>query len=296
MNTEKLVNAIGEIDEELIYNAANDTAKVKTFPWKKLIPVAACLCVAAAIWAALPFIDSMLGTAESEAPQSPEEPREPGTAVDEPHDLPPSFTYNGNRYIISSYASLEEELPEGFAFAGETTTNSFEGPKPFYVNPDIPEWIYVYQEVRTTGEVDENNTLIPAEPHGAYVLYVDSRLRGKHLINYEGEMYISLWDAYYYGDTPDVTEEYYNSLAGRYGIRIEGEAPAGFVLAGKRIFIGLDTVPQNSLETNALIGDIYYSNIDSNIIIASTSWNSINGIHRGFDVYIKYDCPFITEE
>jgi hypothetical protein len=57
------------------------------------------------------------------------------------------------------------------------------------------------------------------------------RGRGKALICFAGNYYISMWSAACYGDDPDVTREYYDTMAERYGTRIEGAVPDGFVLA-----------------------------------------------------------------
>lgn len=58
---------------------------------------------------------------------------------------------------------------------------------PYYTNPDVSEWVYVYQKVTTAGTADEHGTLNSTAPHGAYAWYADVRLRGKDLICYNGE-------------------------------------------------------------------------------------------------------------
>ncbi len=278
MKAENLVKAIGEIDEELIFNAFNDKPKKKKFSFESFITVAACLCLVAIIWAVFP------------QSATPEEPGENNTADGE-NCTPASLKYNGRKYIISSYLSIENELPIGFTEAGMCSIGG-EREYPFFVNPDTPEYVYVYHTVYTNGEVDSSNTLINTPPHKAYVLYVDERLRGDDLIAYNGDMYISLWSADYYGNTADVTEEYYNYYYEKYTLRIEGDAPEGFKSAGITVFTGHDTVPKKWLASNIGKAEVYYNLDEPNVLLFATTWHTVKGIHYGYDVYIKYDCPF----
>ncbi len=287
MNVENLVTAMEEIDEELIYNAVNDNPKINKFSWKKLIPLAACFCVLLAI-----VIPLSLGETRLFPPVAPEEPLSPECAG------PPSFEYNGIIYMYSSHIQRETEPPEGFVYTGETTVGDDENFSPFYVNPDIPEWAYVYHTVynSVTYYDPETKETYTYPPESYYFLYVDVRLRGKDLVNYNGEMYISLWSATYYGENPDITEEYYNFMENKYDIRIEGDLPEGFILAGTRIFTGYDTIPKESLGTNKYKkSEIYYNPNDPDVILVSATWHSANGEHRGFDTYIRYDCPLLEE-
>ena len=45
MKSEKLLDAIGKIDDNLIYNAVHDTPKKKKGSWFKWGAIAACLCL-----------------------------------------------------------------------------------------------------------------------------------------------------------------------------------------------------------------------------------------------------------
>lgn len=135
--------------------------------WIPWAAAAACLCL---LIAAIP--------AFSQKPSTPQE----GTTD---YGGPPRVAVNGRTYVISPYLANAEELPDGFTYAGTTDVdNGFEDCA-YYTNPDIPEWIYVYQEVRTDGTVDETGTLVSTPPHNAYTRYVDEQLRGKKLVCFD---------------------------------------------------------------------------------------------------------------
>ncbi len=280
MRGNEFLDKMGLVAPEYIEEAERKPKKRKN-PWIKWLAAAACICIIA-------------GFAVSVGVYAP--PEEP--EMSDPGEGPPNLTVNGIQYFVSPYAdSVFDELPEGFVYAGKTDVGGFED-RPYYVNPDIPEWVFVYHEVRTNGEVDSSGTIIPAEPHDAYVRYVDERLRGADLVCVDGEYYISMWSAKPYGDYPDVTSEYYDAMESKYGIRIEGEPPEGFVFVGTTGFSGYDTVPGGNLESNEGEFEVYINPDDPNVILVSTFWHTAaaneNGEtrHEGFNIYIKYDCPF----
>ena len=280
MRGNEFLEKIGLIAPEFIEEAEAKQKRRKN-PWLKWLAAAACICILAGVVLSVDFY---------------EPPQEPETSA--PGEGPPNFTENGIKYFISPYAdSVYKELPEGFAYAGETDVGGFEN-CPYYVNPDMPEWVFVYHEVRTNGEVDSSGTIIPAEPHDAYVRYVDERLRGKDLVCVSGDYYISMWSAKPYGDDPDVSAEYYDEMETKYEVRIEGELPEGFVLIGTTEFSGHDTVPKGNLVSNEGEFEVYANPDIPEIIYVSTFWYTAtadeNGEtrHEGFNIYIKYDCPF----
>ncbi|MBQ5666754.1 MAG: hypothetical protein IIV40_01120, partial [Oscillospiraceae bacterium] len=207
MRGNEFLEKMGLIAPEYIEEAEAKQKRRKN-PWLKWLAAAACICILAGVVLSVDFY---------------EPPQEPETSA--PGEGPPNFTENGIKYFISPYAdSVYKELPEGFVYAGETDAGGFEN-CPYYINPDMPEWVFVYHEVRTNGEVDSSGTIIPAEPHDAYVRYVDERLRGKDLVCVSGDYYISMWSAKPYGNNPDVSDEYYDEMERKYGVRIEGEPP-----------------------------------------------------------------------
>ena len=225
--------------------------------------------------------------------QSPDTPHD----TMDPSDGPSSLVVNGTSYLISPHLAVSDDLPDGFVHAGEASVGGFEN-CPYYTNPDMPEWVYVYHEVSTDGNVDATGTLNRTEPHNAYVRYVYERLRGKDLVCYNGEYYISMWSAQDYGSTPDVSHEYYDKMESTYGIRIEGEPPAGFASVGIAEFSGNDTIPRGVLVSNEGAYEVYADSNNPDVVLVATKWHTApvgeNGetSHSGFNVYIRYDCPW----
>ena len=117
------------------------------------------------------------------------------------------------------------------------------------------------------------------------------------LVCYNGEYYISMWSAQDYGSAPDVSHEYYDKMENTYGIRIEGDAPAGFASVGIAEFSGNDTIPRGMLVSNAGAYEVYANPGDPDVVLVATTWVTApvgeNGEtnHSGFNVYIRYDCP-----
>lgn len=272
MKTIDLYNAFRAVDDDILERSEAAIGGQKKNGWLKWGAMAACLCLVVGL--AIPMVFHQITEMSHDTTDS--------------GDGPASLTVNGVNYLISSHPSVFDELPDGFIYTGETNVGGFVG-CPYYTNPDIPEWVYVYHEVLTDGRVDETGTLTRTEPHNAYVRYVDVRLRGKDLVCCNGEYYISMWSAEYYGDTPDVTREYYNAMDTLYGKRIEGAVPDGFELAGTAVFTGNDTIPVGPLASNKKDAAIYYNPDDPTVIFVETSQ------HDGFNVYIRYDCPFRKE-
>lgn len=280
MRKDRVIDSLGRIDDDMVQAVEALRRKKKRPAWTKWGALVACLCLVAAI--AIPSV--LFQPAES-----------PNDTM-EPSDGPSNLVVNGMNYLISSYLAVSEELPDGFTLAGEADVGGFEG-CPYFVNPDIPEWVYVYQEVMTDGTVGSTGALRRTEPHHAYVRYVDIRLRGKGLISYNGEYFISMWSADTYGNFPDVSNEYYHTMENTYGIRMEGEAPDGFVFAGIAAFSGHDTIPRGALSSNEGAYEVFVNPNEPDIVLVPTQWYTAasdeNGEtrHEGFHVYIRYDCP-----
>lgn len=273
MNGEDLYRAIGEICDERLAVADTPPKKRKGI---RRAALAACLLlsVGLALFALLP----------RDTP-----PEEPASG-----DGPPSLTVDGQTYLISPHLAVETELPEGYAPGGEAEVTGV-GRCTYYQNPDLPEWVYVYQEVATTGAVDGTGTLVPAEPHYAYARYVDERLRGRDLLSYGGVLYISLWSADDWSETPDVDKDRAAAVREQYGVRIEGDAPAGFTLAGTAEFSGYDTIPEGALSSNQERGTVYVSEEEPDIALFAATWFTAPAEetgeqeHHGFNVYLRYE-------
>lgn len=281
MNRKDLYNAINEVDDDILERSESASRSKKKPVWLKWGAIAACLCLVVSI--AIPVLFQ----------QSPDTPHD----TMDPSDGPSSLVVNGVSYLISSHLAVSNDLPDGFVHAGEASVGGFEN-CPYYTNPDMPEWIYVYHEVSTDGNVDATGTLNRTELHNAYVRYVDERLRGKDLVCYNGEYYISMWSAQDYGSTPDVSHEYYDKMESTYGIRIEGDAPVGFASVGIAEFSGNDTIPRGMLVSNEGAYEVYADPNNPDVVLVATNWHTApvgeNGetSHSGFNVYIRYNCPW----
>lgn len=280
MSKNKIIDSLGRIDDDMIERVDTLRQKKKNRTWIKWGALAACLCLVAGF--AIPAVFY----------QTPEMPNESAS----PSSGPPAIMVDGMKYVISPHISVTDQLPEGFIYGGETVADGGES-CPYYVNPDVREWVYVCHEVTTDGTVDASGTLNRTEPHFAYVRYVDRRLRGKDLVCYNGAYYISMWSARTYEPDPDVSTEYYDEMDKTYGIRMEGEAPEGFTSAGIAEFSGHDTIPQGTLSCNRGAYEIYVNPNAPEVVLVAARWFTApvgeNGetSHNGFDVYILYDCP-----
>ena len=169
MKKEHISDALNMLNDDIIEETNNvrTNAKPKR-KWVKWGVVAACLCL---LVATIPIFLN--------------KPETPKTGRDLENDTAarPSHIIVENRtFYISPYLSASDKLPDGFKEAGKANVGGFEN-CPYFLNPAIPEWVYVYHEVRTDGTYDSTGTLTRTEPHSAYVRYVDERLRGKDLIS-----------------------------------------------------------------------------------------------------------------
>ena len=162
MNRKDLYNSFNEVDDDILERSETVSKSKKKPVWLKWGAIAACLCLVVSI--AIPVLFQ----------QSPDIPHD----TMDPSDGPSSLVVNGVSYLISSHLAVSNDLPDGFVHAGEASVGGFEN-CPYYTNPDMPEWVYVYHEISTDGKVDATGTLNRTEPHNAYVRYVDERLRGR---------------------------------------------------------------------------------------------------------------------
>ncbi len=237
--------------------------------WQRWAALAACLLVVAgAVWLLRPAAET------------------PSADSSSPGEGPPCIVVDGVSYTVSGYLAVEQSCPEGFSYGGSSEYGDY------YVNPDNPAWVYVYCEVRTDGRLDESGTLIPTAPHMAYLRYVDSRICGDDYISVDGALYLSMWSAQSYGEDPDLTSAEYDAIQAQYGVRIEGEAPTGFVSAGTAVFTGYDTVPDLPLGCNTGTPEVLVSASAPGIVLASTVWYTAPTAageveHHGWNVYVQ---------
>jgi len=164
---------------------------------------------------------------------------------------------NGKNYVISIYGDEEDELPEGFEYAGTVESGVYEGCE-YYTDENEPYWIYVKSWVG-----------IAEKSEKGYFRFVDSEIYGKNYISYNGNLYVEGWDKIYWN-------------------RIEGELPEGFESAGRAEFSGYDTVPEGKLSSNTGSEEVFVNkNDDSVVFVRTTRFGSGNERFKGFTVYIK---------
>ena len=266
MTADKLYELLGDIDQTLI-NECDTRPRPKAKPdpaRQKWYAAVACLCIAVCI--ALPL---MLHKPDSPHPS--DQTDDQSNVGNSGSTQPPHISLGGVAYYSSSHIPTSRELPEGYELTEEASFIGYSQSSPCYVNPDRPEWIYVYSEIRN-----------------AYVCYVDQRLRGSDIICYNGEYYIALRKAHYSSSAPVVTKEYYIKMENKYGRYIDGYIPDGFELAGEAVFTGKDTVPTGALASNDRAGEVYYSTNDPDVLLMEGE----KRLSARYYVYIRYDCPF----
>lgn len=300
MKSEKLYEILGNIDEKLVKEAEDRSISPSYIlhpKRQKWYAAVACLCIAACIILPImihnlssPHSSVQPGTSQTPPPSTvtpqPDTPSPTPPTPGNPKEERPYTMIDGKKYYTSSIDPLTMELPDGFTAAGEFVCQMFNGSyyynETFYyfTNPDIPEWVYIKRASLNS-----------------YSRLVDSRLLYKDLICYNGEYYISMWNVNYLYEDRDVTREYHDEMYSRYGIRIEGDLPDGFVLAGEAVYSGLETLPTGTLASNnQQAKTVYYSPLDPNVLLVAAKWStapSTGKMNReGFNVYIRYDCPF----
>ena len=177
----------------------------------------------------------------------------------------PSIEVNGTTYVITSVFEGSSECPEGFAYAGETAVSGSDTLKPYYINPDRPEWVYIYQECR--GQQTQ-------EPYMGYVRYVEEVLRWVTLLRYQGEVYIFLNDTYYLPYQTEVApsdQARYDAVPYDSVLR---EVPEGFQPVGKTVFDGDDLVPTSELGSNKLPGQQVLANLEKPDVLLLCNYSS----------------------
>ena len=290
MNHETILDSIGRLPEDVIETVDAARNRKKSNPaWLKWGALAACLCV---VLLTLPLLRQ---TAQSPSPNDPSAGMDGGAGPDDGASKPATdtaepfrLTVNDRVYDIAYSDRRSETLPEGFAFAG-----NLEDGRAYYTNPDIPEWVYVYQQYNFGKKRDPETGKLVSDIRYVYFRWVDVRLCSRELLCYEGEYYISLNSASYglYAEYPDMTEEYYNAMVSVFGgTRVE-DPKYGLELIGQTTFTGHDTIPEGDLACNFGVRNVYKSGV-TDLLLVSNAWVDGKEVHRGYDVYVRYDCPF----
>ena len=261
MKKEDFAALLTDIDDEHLLDAEAFAEPKPRRIALRIAALAACLCLVLTA-VVLPLLHRA-------------EPQEPMSPID---TAPPHILLGGTMYIVSPHLEMSDELPEGFSYAGTAPAGGFEACD-YYTNPATPEWVYVHQEVY-------NN--ITGETPMKYVRYVDQAIRGKDFVCVGDALYVSLWSI-----SPDEAPELYASTMEICGIRIEGDAPEGFISLGKAAFSGWDTIPAGALASNTGTEEVLYDPADPDILLVSTAWHTApdeNGEqrHTGWNAYIRY--------
>lgn len=205
-------------------------------------------------------------------------------------DTLPYVEVNGVKYLSSSHGAVFEECPPGFVYGGETELDGES--VPCYVNPAMPEWVYLYQTCWNQWT---------REYYPAYVRYVEETLRGLTLLRYDGQLYARLLDVDYlllkpaYQQDAELVKRF-DSADTRYGWRFEGAAPAGFSPLGITVFEGYDTIPSSELGVNFLgKRQVWCSSAEPDVLLVEADWSTHSAQedketrHSGFQVYIRFD-------
>ncbi len=258
MKREELFELLGDIAPEYVAEADRRPKRV----WQRWAALAACLClVVGAV-----VLPGLL----SPAPQDPEAA-----------DGPPSTVVEGVGYTISPYLEHSTDLPAGFAYGGSCRVLGQQWD--YYTSEEQPLWLYVYQEVYDNAAQCFNMR---------YVRYVNSRIRGVDYISWQGRLYVSMWSA-----DNDLTDQREQEVQQQYGLRLEGQPPAGFVLLGTAEFSGHDTLPTAPLGCNTGSPRVWSCTGDETILLAETEWHTAPDAsgeqhHTGFNVYVQCQWPF----
>jgi hypothetical protein len=177
----------------------------------------------------------------------------------------PSVEVEGTTYLVSSVFEGSFECPEGFSYAGEIAVSGSDELKPYYINPERPEWVYVYQEC-----YDQR----ARASYMGYVRYVEEILRWSTLLRYQGEVYIFLNDTYY---LPCQTEVAPSDQARYDAVPYDSvlhELLEGFQPVGKTVADERDLLPTSELGSNRLPGQQVLANPEEPDILLLRNYSS----------------------
>lgn len=267
MTSKTISDAITNISTEYIEKAADYSVAKKAHKpaWLKWGTMAACLCLVCIVVISFVRTEHPTDTDLSQAP---------------------NVVINSTTYFQSAHQIAFEKCPNGFEYGGVIENGTAESCS-YYINPQMPEWIYVKQETKLIGTADDF--------YIGYVRYVDESIRGKEFIIYDGAIYVSMLSAEY----PSVVDKaLYDEIDSTYGRVIAASSVDGFLLVGTTAFEGFDVIPYNDFGSNTHQKEeqIYANPDNENVILLSTSWETSSGVQAGFDVYIKTDYNYTRHE
>lgn len=271
MNKEKRVlNILGQVDEKYIEEAVPCKQTHKKSGWIKWGAVAACLCLVVCI-VAIPLMQ-----------------------IKQPSNTDfigaPNILVGNTTFIKSTHMTEVETRPNGFEYGGVIETGTAKG-CPYYISSEIPEWVYVMENVKQAGTVNEFNN--------AYVRYVSKEIRGKDFIRYNDKLYISMYSAQ---DAENVDKVLFNETQKNYGFIAKVLPTDVFSFVGMTAFEGFDLIPYDNFGSNTHEQEqqIFANANNDNIILVSTTQydapNNEETSHERFDIYIKYDMDYAEHE
>lgn len=265
---DKLFNAIGGAEDELLEQSEKKAKKVHWLRWGIM---AACIAIVACVSV------GVLTKGNND--------------IDTAHGLPPAIVLDGTKYIVSSSDTSVTECPDGFEYNGlideDHTDDEYLIGRKYFTNDSIPEWVYIYSEVW-----DRNN-----DSSMEYVRFVNEDIRSSNFIRYNGKIYVSMWSDFYTGDQSYV--DYHDDMRERYGIRVEADiVEDDNVLVGTAHFEETDRIPRTELGVDYRKyngSEVYQNTDDSRILYVGTSWYTATAeedgetLHTGYDVFILYN-------
>lgn len=291
MNTQQLLDALSDIREDFIQEAApGQTKKRRQVPrWLAAAALAACLAVALIVgW---PEDANISGSsAGSDGADNGSAPPTGAYDLDAAgHDGVPSITIGGVTYLESAHGVIFRECPDGFTYAGKAEQNG--SSLSYYANPGQPEWVYIYQAC-----YDQRNQ----EFYNGYVRYVEKTLRGLRLIRHDGQLYARLHDLSYllYDEDFAAGEDFIQRMDHAetcYG-SFPTSLPEGFTTLGKSTLEGYDTIPARELGSNFLYaGEQILANPDEpDILLVECpryAHNPGETTAMEYELYLRFDFP-----
>ncbi|MBQ7319226.1 MAG: hypothetical protein IJW97_03475 [Clostridia bacterium] len=279
MKTDLFFELLADVDDAYIEHASlalSQPLRRPATPHRALL-AAACIALVAALplgWmiSKHTYAPTDPGIRDEEPSQEQpdlDEPTEPvpedvpnGAPTGDEHSGAPSVTIDGELYMIAATRIQGKTCPEGFTLSGRI--DGF----PYYTNPDIPYWVYVYHDTVYTGSATPGSIAYRTEAHKEYVLYVHESVRGNRFLRYNGTLYIRLHDALYttFTDHPIADPTLLRQYEQEYDVGF-ATLPDGFISVGTASLYGYCTVPLDELSSNFRSSEVYVNPDFSDFIL-----------------------------
>lgn len=294
MNAEQLLYAIGSVREDFV-READPARPIKRKNYRPLFTTLGTLAACFALIWLIRLPDWGSGNASTETAKSEELATESATTEttagsdgasggSDTMGGVPSITVDGVTYLTSPHLTISKTCPDGFSYTGDVMIDGTVCA--YFTDPDIPEWIYVYQECYNS---------VAQEPYWAYVRWVDKAIRGIDFIRYNDQVYCALIDTYYFteGSVSAEAQERYDRVDAQYSWRIEAESVEGFTEAGDTVYEEHDRIPQENFGSNIITNEIWANPDDPEVLLVRDYWMTSPEAeairHTGFMVYVLYE-------